>query len=696
MSAVAGHRLGVDVGGTFTDLALADPATGAITIGKVLTTPVDPGEAILAGGDELLGRDGIGFDALARMIHATTLVANTLIQRVGARVALIANEGFVDTLDTGVENRYDMFDLNFQRPPPLVPRHLRFGISERTTISGERLRPVIGAEIEAIAARLAVEGVEAVAVCLLHGFRNPDAERDVGAMLARLLPGVPVTLSSAVAPEIREYARAITASANAYVQPLVQTYLARLEARTRERGLASPLFLLMSEGGLATVPTAAAAAPIRLVESGPAAGAIAAASIAREAGIERAMAFDMGGTTAKLCLIVDARPVRTYTTEVARLHRFKRGSGLPLKIPSVELIEIGAGGGSIAHHDAAGMLRIGPRSAGAVPGPACYGRGGVEPTVTDADLVLGLIDPDAFLGGRMKLDRRAAETALLAGVGTRHGLCALDAAAAVHEMVNDSMAMAARIHAVEHGEDPQAFTLVAFGGAGPVHAWRIASILRIGRVVVPVGAGVMSAIGLLVAAPSIELSVSHTGKLDALDLAAVDRLLAERDADARAVLARTGVGAEATAITRSVECRYVGQAYEVQTPLPEGPLAAAGPGAIVAAFETRYRELYGRTLPGGVVEALTWRVRAEGPRPEMLPRLARTRAGTPAAKGSRKAWFHGHGVVEAAVLDRYALAPGARVAGPALIEEDETTTVAGPGSTVEVDRALNLVIELGA
>ena len=691
----AGHRLGVDVGGTFTDLALVDPTTGALTIGKILTTPADPSEAILAGGDELLSRDGKDFGSLAGMSHATTLVANTLIQRVGARVALICNEGFIDTLDTGVENRYDLFDLNFQRPPPLVPRHLRFGISERTNIDGARLRPVIEAEIEAIAARLTGLGVEAVAVCLLHGYRNIAAEQEVRALLARLLPDVPVTLSSDIAPEIREFARATTAAANAYVQPLVQSYLARLEARTGERGLATPLFLLMSEGGLATVPTAVAA-PIRLVESGPAAGAIAAATIAREAGIARAMAFDMGGTTAKLCMIVDAQPVRTYTTEVARLHRFKRGSGLPLKIPSIELIEIGAGGGSIAHHDAAGMLRIGPRSAGAVPGPACYGRGGTEPTVTDADLALGLIDPDSFLGGRMKLDRNAAETALVAGIGARHGLPALDAAAAVHEMVNDSMAMAARIHAVEHGEDPQSFTLVAFGGAGPVHAWRIASILRIKRVVVPIGAGVMSAIGLLVAAPSIELSASHTGKLDALDLVAIDALLAKRAVEARAILGRTGVPGATMTLTRSVECRYVGQAYEVQTQLPDGDLAMLGHGMIAAAFEARYRELYGRTLPGGIVEALTWRVRAEGPRPEVVPLLARARTSTPAEKGRRMAWFHGHGRVDALVLDRYALLPGMRIAGPVLIEEDETTTVAGPGATVEVDRALNLVIALAS
>ncbi len=363
-------HLGADVGGTFTDLALMDRETGKVVIGKVLTTPEDPARAVLEGATALLDRSGASFDRLQRMVHATTLVANTLIQRLGASVALITTEGFVDCLETGVENRYDLFDLMIERPAPLVPRRLRFGISERTTTDGERVSPVAREEIEEIAERLRAEGIEAVSVCLLNAFRNPAAEREVGALLSELAPELPVTLSADIAPEIREYQRASTAVANAYVQPMVKKYLTHLEDRLRDRGLATPLFVMLSEGGINTVATAQSS-PIRLVESGPAAGAMAAAAISREAEIDRALSFDMGGTTAKLCLIFNGAPMRGYNIEVARLQRFKRGSGLPLKIPAVELIEIGAGGGSIAQLSDTGLLRVGPMSAGADPGPAC-------------------------------------------------------------------------------------------------------------------------------------------------------------------------------------------------------------------------------------------------------------------------------------------------------------------------------------
>ena len=683
-------RLGVDVGGTFTDIAKVDPATGRVAIGKVLTTPADPGDAILAGSEELLARHGQGFADLAHMVHATTLVANTLIQRVGARVALICNEGFVDVLDTGVEMRFDLFDLNFRRPEPLVPRYLRFGISERTSADGARLEPVDAAQLRRIVDRLQTERVEAVAVALFHAYRNPAAEREVRALLKQALPDVPVTLSCDVAPEIREWPRTSTAVANAYVQPLVQRYATRLQARLRERGLASPLFIMLSEGGIGSVETVKAA-PIRLVESGPAAGAIAAAAVAREAGLSRALAFDMGGTTAKLCMIGDGEPMRSYQTEVARLDRFKRGSGLPLKIPAVELIEIGAGGGSIAHFFADTLLRVGPRSAGAEPGPACYGRGGTEPTVTDADLVAGYLDDRTFLGGRMGLDRGAAERALQIHIGDRLGVGTLEAAVAVQEVVNESMASAARVHVVEHGDDPRRFALIAFGGAGPVHAWRIASILKLETVIVPPAAGVMSAVGLLTAPPAIELARSYVGKLNVLDVAAIDGLLDEMAEDARCTLAAAGVAPEQVRLRRLVECRYVGQAYEVQVALPDGPL---DPAELTRRFEARYRELYGRTLPGGTTEALTWRVQAEGPPTAERVRVDRTGAAGVADKGKRQAHFPGHGVLACRVLNRYGLAVGAIYDGPVLVEEDETTTVVGPGARLEIDRALNLVIRM--
>ncbi len=622
-------HLGADVGGTFTDLALMDRDTGKVIIGKVLTTPEDPARAVLEGATALLERGGVSFDRLQRMVHATTLVANTLIQRVGALVALITTDGFVDCLETGVENRYDLFDLMMERPAPLVPRRLRFGIGERTTADGERIRPVDRAEIEGIAERLRAEGVEAVSVCLLNAFRNPGGEREGRDLLVDLVPDVPVTLSSDVAPEIREYQRASTAVANAYVQPMVRKYLTHLEDRLRDSGLATPLFVMLSEGGINTVATACSA-PIRLVESGPAAGAMAAAAVSRDAGIDRALSFDMGGTTAKLCLILNGAPMRGYKTEVARLRRFKRGSGMPLMIPAVELVAIGAGGGSIARLTDAGLLRVGPMSAGADPGPACYGRGGAEPTVTDADLITGYIDPESFLGGRMRLDRAAAERAMKA-LGDRMDRSVQDAAVAIQEVVNENMALAARMHAVERGEDPRRFTLIAFGGAGPVHAWRVADILKIERFVVPLGAGVASAAGLLVSPPAIELSASRVGRFLDMDLADVDGLLAELSRSAESILAQAGVTPEDMTVQRLAECRYVGQAYEVQVALPDGSLVKTGADRLVQLFEDRYRELYGRVLPGGVVEALTWRVHVRGPAPAkplqfVNPRLSSERA----------------------------------------------------------------------
>jgi N-methylhydantoinase A len=686
------RRLGVDVGGTFTDLAFVD-GTGAVTIGKVLTTPADPGEAILAGSTALLADHGRSVADLDQVVHATTLVANTLIQRSGARVAFITTAGFIDSLAVGEENRFDLYDLFFRRPEPLVPRRLRFGLSERTVADGTRLRPVDRDEVEAIAATCRAAGIEAVAVCLLHSFRNPAAEEEVAARLAGALPGVPVTLSSAVAPEIREYHRASTAVANAYVQPRIDRYLARLETRLRAQGLAVPLVIMLSEGGLATVETARRT-PIRMVESGPAAGAMAAVALARTLERRRVLAFDMGGTTAKLCMILDGEPVRGYTTEVARVHRFTRGSGLPLKVPSIELIEIGAGGGSIAWFEETGLLRVGPQSAEAEPGPACYGRGGAAPTVTDADLVLGYIDPAAFLGGRMRLDRRAAERALAATLGSRLGLGVEAAALAIHEVVNDNMASAARIHAVEHGLDPRRFTLVAFGGAGPVHAWRVAQLLKLSQVIVPVAAGVTSAVGLLVSPPAIELSRSLPGRFETLDWPAVDRLLAEMEGQGRALLEGLGVTADAVRVRRLVECRYVGQAYEVQTALPDGSLAAVGAAALAARFEARYEALYKRTLPGGRVEALTWRVQVQGPAPAERLRLADSRDADLVKQGERVAVFPGHGALSCAVLNRYGLRPGQAFPGPVLVEEDETTTVVGPGASVEVDQDRNLVITL--
>ena len=688
------HRLGSDVGGTFTDLACLDPTTRRVSIGKVLTTADDPGLGVMAGSSGILDRQGVAFANVHQIVHGTTLVANALIQRIGAPTGLIADDGFIDVLETGVENRYDMFDLLLERPEPIVPRRLRFGIGARTAPDGTLLIPVDRAELEGIAHAFRTDGVEAVAVCMLNAFRNPTAERAVRDLLVELLPGVPVTLSSEVAPEIREFQRASTAVANACVQPMVDGYLGRLEAALHGQGFVRPLFVMLSEGGIGTVGTARAA-PVRLVESGPAAGAMAAAAIARTCGIDRGLAFDMGGTTAKLCLLMDGKPLRAYATEVARLKRFTKGSGLPLRIPTVELIEIGAGGGSIARIGTSGLLSVGPMSAGAVPGPACYDQGGADATVTDANVVAGFLDPDAFLGGRMRLDRTAAERALHDNVAAPLGIDSDRAAAAVQEVVNENMAQAARIHAVEHGEDPRRHTLIAFGGAGPGHAWRVAEMLKLERFIVPMAAGVMSAIGMLVTPPAIELSRSTGGRLASLDLDEIDNLLADLEHRGRATLGDAGVDTGLIRTRRFAECRYAGQAYEVQTALPDGALADCGWRAIAEAFETRYAELYGRTLPGGRVEALTWRVQAEGPTPATGIALERRNGRPPRDESQRSAYFHGRGRIACRVVDRYGLKPGDGMRGPALIEEDESTTVVGPGASVIVDEHGNLVVAMG-
>ena len=686
--------VGSDVGGTFTDIAAADLSTGRISIGKVLTSPADPAVSVLAGMDELIARNEATHADVNHVVHGTTLAANMIIERRGAPTALITNEGFIDCLETGVENRYDMFDLMLQRPAPLVLRRRRYGVTARVDADGSVSTPLDPAEVEAIAAAIRTAGIDAVAVCLLHSYRNPEPERQIGAILERLLPGVPITLSCEIAPEIREYPRASTAVANAYVMPLIGHYLTGLQKKLADRGFQRRLFIMLSEGGMAPVETAAAA-PVRLIESGPAAGVNAAALVARRVGADRALAFDMGGTTAKLSVVRDGEPRRVYRAEVARQKRFRAGSGLELIVPTIDLIEIGAGGGSIAavgHH---GLLTVGPRSAGARPGPACYGQGGIEATVTDADVVAGFLDPSNFLGGGMRLDVDGARAAIGSRVADPLGLSLLEGAAAIQQVVDENMAQAARIHAVEHGLDARDFTLVAFGGAGPVHAWRVAQILKIRRFIVPMGAGVMSAAGMLVTPPSIEIARSHAGLLDLLDPAAIADLTGELKERVDGVLSLAGAVAGSITYGVLVECRYVGQTHELQIPLLVGPGEPVSPQEIADLFEERYRSLYGRTLPNGRIEAITWRVRGQTPAfASSLTFEAETGDRSP-FKGRREAFFGGYGAIDVDVADRYALKQGDRVPGPCLIEERETTTVVGPGASVSVDTDLNLIVDMG-
>jgi N-methylhydantoinase A len=689
-------RLGVDIGGTFTDLVLVDEATGAVQVGKVLTTPKDPALAVEQGVLGLLAEGGRRAADVAATVHGTTLATNALIERKGARTGLLTTAGFRDTLEIRREGRYDMYDLFIDPPAPLVPRHLRREVSERLLADGRVLRPLDEDQARAVIRELAAEGVEAVAICLLHAYANADPERRLAALVQEVAPGVAVSCSSEVVPEIREYERTSTTVANVYVVPLVARYLEDLERRLQDAGLTGQLYIMQSSGGI-VLPTEARRFPIRLVESGPAAGALAAARAARRSGEPRLLSFDMGGTTAKACVIDNGEPLVAREFEVARADRFKKGSGLPIRVPAVELIEIGAGGGSLARVDRLGLLKVGPDSAGADPGPACYAQGGRQPTVTDADLLLGYLDPDFFLGGRMRLDREAAARAVREHVADPLGLDLTEAAWGIHRVVNENMAAAARIHGIERGRDLRRYPLFAFGGAGPVHAWGVARILRAPRLLVPFGAGALSAWGLLAAPLAFDFVRTFRTRLDQADWPTINGLFEAMEREARHRLSRAGVDGGAVRVRRVAEMRYVGQGHEVEADIPPGRLTPESVAPITAAFEAAYQALYHRRPSGVPVEALNWRITAAGPAPDLPPgpAPAAPRPAAAAVKGTRPAFFiEAGGFVPAPVYDRYALGPGAEFAGPAIVEERESTAVIGPGARCRVADDLTLVVEV--
>src|SRR5690348_14558084 len=574
-------RLAVDIGGTFTDLALEHDGR-RFTI-KVLTTPTTPEQGVMAGVRDILQTSGVSAADIGIVIHGTTLATNAVIERKGARTALLTTQGFRDVIAMGNESRYDQYDLNIVLPEPLVPRHLRLPVPERLDNEGNVLLPLDTGAVRALVPTLRREGVESIAVGLLHAFVNPTHERRIREILADELPHVPVSLSSDVSPEMREWERFSTTVANAYVQPLMARYLRRLADEMQAIGITGPVFLMLSGGGLTTIDTACRF-PIRLVESGPAGGAIFSATIARQCGIANVLSFDMGGTTAKICLIDDGKPQTSRAFEIARVGRFRKGSGLPLRIPVIEMVEIGAGGGSIAHVDTMGRIAVGPESAGADPGPACYGLGGTQPTVTDANLALGRYDPARFAGGTMRLDEAAAHAALLQDVGGRLGLAAEMAALGVIEMVDENMANAARVHAIESGKTYEGRTLIAFGGGGPVHACRVAEKVGITRILVPTSAGVGSAIGFLRAPVGYEVVRSLYQRFSTFDVAAVNTLLADMEAEAAAVVAQGSFG-EPVEQSRIAYMRYVGQGHEIAVPLPPRPLGEEDVAAIRAAYD---------------------------------------------------------------------------------------------------------------
>ncbi|HEY1370157.1 MAG TPA: hydantoinase/oxoprolinase family protein [Gaiellaceae bacterium] len=665
-----GYRVGVDIGGTFTDLCLAGE-DGVVAVGKVPTTSGQPAEAVERVLRETLASAGIAGGDVDLVVHGTTLVTNAIIERRGARTALLATRGFRDAVEIGREKRYELYDLMVEHPVALAPRHLRFDVPERTLADGTIAEPLDEEHVARLARELAAAGVGAVAISFLHSFTNPAHEQAARAVVERAAPDLRVSISSEVVPELREYERTSTTLANVYVQELAERYLHDLERRVAP----APLRVMLSSGGVASVATAARF-PIRLLESGPAAGAIAAAAT----GDGDLLSFDMGGTTAKLCVIEDGAPLVTHEFEVDRVYRLKRGSGLPVKTPVIDMIEIGVGGGSIARVSALGTLAVGPESAGSEPGPVCYALGGAEPTVTDADLVLGYLDPGYFLGGRMSLDVDAARAAIEERVARPLGLELEVAAWGIHRIVNENMASAARVHAVERGQDPRALPLYAFGGAGPVHALGVARALGSPAVVAPHGAGVLSAAGLLAAPLAFDFVRTRRARLDELDWSEAEALYAEMEREGEELLAGR------VSHARSADVRYVGQGHELRVPVAE-----PGAEALRSAFEHAYRELYGREGPDVPIEVLNWRVVSSGPRPDLRLEPPHEPGGEP-VKGERDAYFPG-GRRAVRVYDRYALTAGLRIEGPAVIEERESTLVVPPDATASVRDDLAVVVE---
>ena len=676
-------RIGVDVGGTFTDVALEIGRRRFTT--KTLTIARKPEDGVLSALRSVLSAAAVEPSAVGLIIHGTTLATNALIERKGAKTALLTTEGFRDVVEIRHENRFEQYDVNIDLPPPLVPRRLRLPVRERINAQGKVLQPVDEPSVARAIETLAVQQIEAVAVGFLHSFTNPDHERRVGDAVAQRLPDVAVTLSSDVSPEMREYERFSTACANAYLQPLIGRYLATLERELASAGFSCPMLLMTSSGGITATETAIRF-PVRLVESGPAGGAIFAACIARQNKLDQVVSFDMGGTTAKICLIDKAKPQTARAFEVARIYRFLKGSGLPLRIPVIEMVEIGAGGGSIARVDRLGRIAVGPDSAGSEPGPVCYGRGGSEPTVTDADVVLGRIDPATFSGGKLSLNVAAANRAVKEQIGVPLSLSAEHAALGISEIVNENMANAARVHAIESGKDLRARTLIAFGGAAPLHAARVAEKLGIARVLIPANAGVGSAVGFLRAPVGYEVVRSRLMRLDSFDAAAANRLIAEMRAEAEAIVRRAAPGAKLVE-QRSAFMRYRGQGHEIGVQLPSRKLTAADRTTIKKLFETAYSRLYSRAIPGVEIEILSWVVSLSAPAKGALATAARKRPSKPKPRARRAVFDPGTGEFqEVAIYWRGDLAPGARIEGPAVIAEDETSTVVSPLFNASVDQ----------
>ena len=665
-------RLGVDIGGTFTDVVL--DLAGQRHSTKVLTTYSAPEEAIVQGLHRVCALAGIAPSALTQIIHGTTLATNALIERRGAKTALITTQGFRDVIEMRSESRFEQYDLNLTLPEPLLPRNRRYTVAERIGARGDVLIALDRAEVEGLCDTLRAAGYQSIAVGLLHSYANPAHERLIRSVLEDRLPGVMISLSSEVSPQMREYERFNTTVANAYIKPLMKSYLDRLAERLAAEGAACPIFLMHSGGGIISLQSAAEF-PVRLVESGPAGGAVFAAGIAAQHGLDKVLSFDMGGTTAKICLIRNYTPKTARVFEVARSYRFKKGSGMPISIPVIDMVEIGAGGGSLARVDGMQQIRVGPESAGSEPGPACYGRGGVRPAVTDADLILGKLDPDNFAGGSSPLKVDAAAFALDQALGQPLGMPTIEAAWGLAEVVDENMANAARVHAVENGEDLSTYTMIAFGGAAPLHAGRLCEKLGVARCLIPQGAGVGSAIGFLRAPFSFESNRTHFMPHAGFDPQAVRDLFADMVAEATRFVRTCAPDAPILADFK-VYMRYKGQGWEIPVPLTPAQAEQADPAVFLGRFEQEYTTLFGRTVAGMAVEITVWSVNAYTATAavDALPLVTAQPAPTPS--GQRQLFDAALGrAQDAGIYDRASLAHGATLQGPALITEEETTTV---------------------
>lgn len=690
-------RIGVDIGGTFTDFALLDGNGRKLAIHKQLTTPADPSAAVIEGVGTLLADNGVAISDVSTIAHGTTLVTNAVIERRGAATGMLVTDGFGDIMDTGLEQRYDLFDLRIRYPDPIVPRPLRRPVRERIHFDG-RIETALDLEGARAAIRELVEmhRIEALAICFLHSYIDPAHERAVAEIAAAEFPELYVSASAEVYPNMREYERWTTTAINAYTQPMADRYLERLEGGLKGLGFGGRLYIMTSSGGM-LAPETARRFPVRLLESGPAAGMLMAAVQGRALDLPDVLSFDLGGTTAKGALVRNFEPLKSEQMEVARVHEFRRGSGLPLRIPVLDMIEIGSGGGSIAAVDDRGLLKVGPRSAGADPGPACYAQGGENAALSDANLVLGYLDPEFFLGGAMTLDRDAAQAAIRAKIAEPLGLSVERAAWGIHDTASEDIARAFRIHAAERGFDYRSASMVAFGGSGPLHAMPVAEKLKIPRVVFPIGAGVYSALGLLASPLAFELARSRRTVAEDISAAEFTAMFEPLVLEASAFLKEAGVSDTDIRIARRLDIRYFGQTHEIQVTLPEGDPADAF-ARLRALFEARYAEVYTFATLDAPLEIINWKVSATGPDPglETGYRIegTGTDAGTAAQKGVRQVYFAPDGYRETPVYDRYCLTPGTKIVGPALIEERESTCLITPGHRAMVDDAFNVIAEL--